>query len=75
VCWNIPVEADNRKLVRNFVLTASPYIVAIPFIGRLIEFRLWVPVILALIVLGNLKPLVLRGCLNARASTPSLQAS
>jgi hypothetical protein len=75
VCVNIPVDRDNRKLATYFALMASPYIVAIPFIGRLIEFRLWVPVILALIVLGTLKPMILRGYLQALAPKPSLQAA
>jgi len=50
---NLTDRAKNRRLVRNFLLMASPYLVIIPLVGILIEVRLWMPVILGAIILSQ----------------------
>jgi hypothetical protein len=50
---NLTDKARNKKLVRNFLLMASPYLVIIPLVGILIEVRLWMPVILGAIILSQ----------------------
>jgi hypothetical protein len=44
----------NKKTVRNFYLMASPYIIMIPLIGKTIESRLWMPVIIGAILLSQI---------------------
>ena len=51
---NIADKAANRKLVMNFLLMASPYILMIPVIGIMIELRLWMPIILGAVLLSQL---------------------
>jgi hypothetical protein len=51
---NIADKADNKKLIRNFILMASPYILMIPVIGIMIEVRLWMPIILGSVLLSQL---------------------
>lgn len=51
---NIADNPTNKKLIRNFLLAASPYIIMIPLVGIMIELRLWMPVLLGSIVLSQL---------------------
>ena len=51
---NITDKAVNRKLIWNFLLMASPYILMIPVIGIMIEVRLWMPIILGSALLSQL---------------------
>jgi len=51
---NISDKSDNRRLIRNFILMASPYILMIPVIGIMVEVRLWMPIILGSVLLGQL---------------------
>lgn len=44
----------NKKLLRNFLLTASPYMIIIPFIGIMVEVRLWMPVIIGGVLISQL---------------------
>lgn len=44
----------NRILIRNFLIMAAPYIIIIPLVGILIEYRLWLPVLIPVIVLSRL---------------------
>ncbi len=46
--------AENKKLVRNFIVFTLPYVVMIFFIGLLIEFRLWVPLMIGTAMLYRL---------------------
>jgi hypothetical protein len=52
--WHMTNSRENRRLIINFLMMASPYIVIIPVIGILIEYRLWVPVLIPVIVLSRL---------------------
>lgn len=47
-------SSTNRKLVWNFLLMASPYILMILVVGKMIEARLWMPVIIDSILLSQL---------------------
>ena len=51
---NITDKAVNRKLIRNFLLMASPYVLMIPIIGIMIEVRLWMPIIMGSVLLSQL---------------------
>ena len=51
---NISDKNDNRRLIKNFILMASPYILMIPVIGIMVEVRLWMPIILGSVLLGQL---------------------
>lgn len=51
---NIADKPMNRKLVWNFLLMASPYILMIPVIGIMIELRLWMPIIVGAVLLSQL---------------------
>ena len=44
----------NKKMVWNFFLMASPYIIMIPLIGISIESRLWMPVIIGATLLSQI---------------------
>ena len=50
---NISDKPANRKLIWNFILMASPYILMIPVIGIMIEVRLWMPIILGSVLLSQ----------------------
>ncbi|MBS1563140.1 MAG: hypothetical protein JST39_02075, partial [Bacteroidetes bacterium] len=50
---NITDKSVNRKLVLNFLLMSSPYILMIPVIGIMIELRLWMPIILGAVLLSQ----------------------
>jgi len=52
--WHMSGSRENRRLIINFLIMASPYIIIIPVIGILIEYRLWVPVLIPVIVLSRL---------------------
>ncbi|MFI5124889.1 MAG: hypothetical protein ACHQDF_06155 [Chitinophagales bacterium] len=51
---------DNIKLVRIFLLFALPYVVMVIFAGLLVEFRLWVPLIIGTAMLYKLNLKALR---------------
>jgi len=51
---NIADRPANRRLVWNFLLLASPYILMIPVIGIMIELRLWMPIIMGSVLLSQL---------------------
>lgn len=44
----------SKKLMVNYILMTLPYILVLPFIGLLIEFRLWVPLLIGSLMLVNL---------------------
>jgi hypothetical protein len=51
---NIADNPLNKKIIWNFLLMASPYILMIPVIGIMIEARLWMPVIIGGVLLSQL---------------------
>ncbi len=59
----------NKKLLTNYIVMTLPYVLALPFIGILIEFRLWVPLAIGAMVLVNLnlKALYAPGKLSGKA--------
>lgn len=52
--FTIADQSNNKKLVRNFLLMASPYILMLPFIGIMVEARLWMPVIIGGVLISQL---------------------
>ncbi len=44
----------NKKLVRYFLLFSLPFLLCIPLVGIMIEFRLWMPVLLMVVLLSFL---------------------
>jgi len=52
--WMIADTPVRKKLIRSFLLMASPYILMIPVIGIMIEVRLWMPIILGAVLLSQL---------------------
>ncbi len=52
--WNLTDLKENRRLIINFLIMASPYIIIIPIVGILIEYRLWLPVLIPVIVLSRI---------------------
>ncbi|MDP4129448.1 MAG: hypothetical protein Q8918_10650 [Bacteroidota bacterium] len=56
---NAASSKDNRRLVRIFLLFTLPYGVMVIFAGLLVEFRLWVPLVIgtAMLYKLNLEPL------------------
>jgi len=44
----------SKKLMMNYILMTLPYIIVLPFIGLLIEFRLWVPLLIGSLMLVNI---------------------
>jgi hypothetical protein len=47
-------NAWNKKLVRYFLLFSLPFLLCIPLVGIMIEFRLWMPVLLTVVLLSFL---------------------
>lgn len=47
-------SAMSRKLIVNYIIMTLPYVMVLPFIGLLIEFRLWVPLLVGSLMLANL---------------------
>jgi hypothetical protein len=47
-------NTQNKKLIRYFLLFSLPFLISIPLVGILIEFRLWMPVILMVLLLSLL---------------------
>ncbi len=48
------LSPENKKLVRVFLLFTTPYILTIIFVGMLLEFRLWLPLIIGTAMLYKL---------------------
>jgi hypothetical protein len=44
----------NKKLIRYFLLFSLPFLLSIPLVGIMIEFRLWMPVLLMVVLLSFL---------------------
>lgn len=62
----------SRKLLMNYFIMTLPYVLVLPFIGILIEFRLWVPVVVGSTMLANLDLKALYAPKKENESTPSL---
>jgi hypothetical protein len=52
---NIADSPGNKKMIWNFLLMASPYILMVPVIGIMVEARLWMPVIIGGVILSQLR--------------------
>lgn len=52
--FKLAEPSNNRKNVLNFLVMASPYIIMIPVIGLIVEARLWMPVIIGGVLIGQL---------------------
>lgn len=44
----------NRKLLKYFLLFSLPFLISIPLVGIMIEFRLWVPVFIMIVLLSQI---------------------
>ncbi len=66
IIFNLTTVPENKKLVSRFMLMATPYILIILLVGIIIEYRLWVPVII---------PAVLLSIINAPALSQALERS
>jgi hypothetical protein len=54
IYFMLHLSSENRQVVKYFLLFTSPYIVIILIVGLLLEFRLWVPLLQAALVLAAL---------------------
>ena len=50
--FNMASSEENKRLIRRFMLMASPYMLIIFLVGIIIEYRLWVPVIIPAAILS-----------------------
>lgn len=53
VFGTITSQLLNRKLLKHFLLFSLPFLISIPLVGIMIEFRLWAPVFIMIVLLSQ----------------------